>query len=162
MKTKIFVLALAIVSLGLSSCSKKNEPEQKTYTYDLFDEPCTAWGSSLNTVKNWMSNHNYNCFNEETIDGFRCVYYYGKKQEQFVVNLFLESAGIYDAAYIYLQSGRVYETEVLGHLRERYNYISTTDDILLFRTKDGKTDVELATQIFGGNLYFVVVYSAKS
>jgi len=160
MKTKILVLALAIVSLGLSSCSKKNEPEQKIYLYDLFDEPCTSWGSSLNTVKNWMSDHYYNYFNEETIDGFRCVYYYGKKQEQSVVNLFHESTGTYYAAYIYLQSGRVYETEVYGHLQERYNYISTTNDILLFRTKDGKTDVELTTQIVGGTTYYVVIYSS--
>jgi|GEM_PF-6888954 len=174
MKQKLFYL-LFVFSIVLSSCQneKKNEPSVNNniavntpYSYNTYPEPCLSLGSSVDFVQRVMENKGYSTTNKK-VDG----------NYTFLSGLYGTNVG-YVATFIsgkfvwvdiYLPYSKSITKEVLQYLFERYNFIKeyatnskefTEGHVInLFRTKDGKIDIEMGAEIINGSQFLVVYYT---
>jgi len=153
-----FLAVIVLISIG---CEKKKETTPSSYKFDTFVEPYLNWGASMTETKTWYEETNsYKYLGYATQDPYIIIQYDKRKKE--TTNMIYFSLNSYWCACVYINKDVVSDEEILGFLSERYTYISTSNNIMLYRTKDDKTDVELSIETYASALHYRVVYSAKS
>lgn len=178
------MIALSVILTGCKQDSKNEPPvynsntsqtgnqnggqggSQTYYQYHTYPEPCLAWGTSISSFETYMKKQGYTNIVENTDGAYAVV------GGTFGLSIFFDAAfisGAYKWIDVYIKYDNATLEEVVNYLFERYtfikNYSKTSEEYTkynmttLFRTKDGKTDVEIGTENINGNLYIGVYYS---
>jgi hypothetical protein len=173
------ILVILVFSFLFTACKEKNSPSDPTsptnttttettdYNYNTFIEPCLDWGKSYQWVSNIMTNKGFivNQVSPSSSGKFVLMLYYPREKETYTLLAF-DTNNKYLYAMIYLDTSEKLTTELGYFLLERYNFIGKIQhngrDEFFYRTKDGKTDVELYLEDVNGKYYWVVCYSAIS
>ncbi len=173
------LLVVMIISFLFTACKEKNSPSDPTaptnttttestgYKINTYIEPCLDWGKSYQWVSNIMANKGFviDQLTTSLTGKYVLVSYFPRRKESFTI-LGFDTNNTYQYAMIYIYKTVQITTELDYFMNERYNFIKFFQNggvnEILYRTKDGKTDVEVYEEYDNGKNYWVVCYTAKS
>jgi hypothetical protein len=118
----------------------------------VFEEPSTAWGTPLATVKNAMAD--YEQVNEADEDGLLTLTYMGKDNALTYTYTFLNDQLVGSSALV----GNVTMEQVDAQLQNTYTPAIQSDTLNAYLSEDGTTVVFVSPMEYGNTVYFNVVY----
>jgi hypothetical protein len=118
----------------------------------VFEEPSTAWGTPLATVKNAMAD--YEQVNEADEDGLLTLTYMGKDNALTYTYTFLNDQLVGSSALV----GNVTMEQVDAQLQNTYELRIQSDTLNAYLSEDGATVVFVSPMEYGNTVYFNVVY----
>ena len=118
----------------------------------VFDEPSTAWGTPLATVKNAMAD--YEQVNEADEDGLLTLTYMGKDNALTYTYTFYNDQLVGSSALV----GNVTIEQVDAQLQNTYEPRIQSDTLNAYLSEDGATVVFVSPMEYGNTVYFNVEY----
>ena len=118
----------------------------------VFEEPSTAWGTPLATVKNAMAD--YEQVNEADEDGLLTLTYMGKDNALTYTYTFLNDQLVGSSALV----GNVTMEQVDAQLQNTYTPVIQSDTLNAYLSEDGATVVFVSPMEYGNTVYFNVQY----
>jgi len=118
----------------------------------VFEEPSTAWGTPLATVKNAMAD--YEQVNEKDADGLLTLTYMGKDNALTYTYTFLNDQLVGSSALV----GNVTMEQVDAQLQNTYTPAIQSDTLNAYLSEDGATVVFVSPMEYGNTVYFNVQY----
>ncbi|MBR1929569.1 MAG: hypothetical protein IJ834_07570 [Paludibacteraceae bacterium] len=170
----LFAIFFAVV---LVSCNK-NEPDKvyhdyqdessgsddkaTTYQYYPMYEPCIEWGMQKQYVKQKMKQMGFIELYEKVVDSENMVYYKSRQKEKVTILVFGSLNDYKYSITVFSYYGESIITELDGYLDERYNFVNYSDYVFLYRTKDGRTDVQMFLPSAERVLYDIFVLNEET
>ena len=108
--------------------------------YNLFDQPCIAWGDYMSDVQVKMLKEGYTQQDAPAA----ALQYKGKGKATTIFYSFVERKLVQTEVQIAKKNVNT-ASEVHAYLKERYMHISETEEVFYYKTLDGKTDIIFST-----------------
>lgn len=162
MKKHLIYLCACVCALLQSGCTGQNTPDANTYKYNTYIEPSFQWGEFRSVIDWEMKDLGFVEDANSTQGIYSYTTYKPLKDEKMTCTFFLSDGLTYEMASVYVSTDL--ETNLRGFLDERYNCIYQRAALkdCLYRTKDGKTEIEIKViEENAYNKYFVIVYSPR-
>lgn len=142
------------VGTAAISSSKGSFNVTVTPKYNLYEEPLTDWDATPNDVSAYMEGENYSIYGENN----QGITYYGKDDESYIGYVFTN--GKLETSFVLLTYNSV---DQLGDfLEERYVFLSTSGQTLMYLSVDSKNIVTLGVTTFAGDVYYIVQYTENT
>ena len=151
----------ATITVSGSGLTKTINVTQEKYSV-LFLEPCLVWGTSVSSVKSFMTGYSVgNNGNLIENDGEYILWYYGKYMEIETDYYFTSSTGGLNSVLVFFDPQKAgYDEIVQEFTKLEYVYVDkNSQGVYVYKTKDGKTDIQLGQN---QQNYWVIVYSNAS
>ena len=125
----------------------------------LFEEPYIVWGSTVSSVKSFMSGYDVgNDGNLLESNGNYVLWYYGKNKVNEIDYYFTSSTSGLVYSLVFFDSQKVSKEEIISAFKDKdYTYNTTEDNITYYQTKDGSSYVALLLN--NQNLWVVYYFS---
>lgn len=165
LKNIVTILFITMFSMTLTACPDGDHSEEEVddQVVEIYDEPCLAFGSSVEYIKSYMSSYvlynEYNNGADAEGNTSSSLFYIGKKQEKYVAYFF--ENGELTTSYVYIPVK--YKKELNKFLASKYTEWTVTSGNFesAWVSKDNKTFIAVQKMTEDDNDYYVVLYQEK-